>query len=175
MSKKPNKKQERWVKVLETGSPEQLAEVLEEISKDGDISIVPALLSSMARHDLEPVSRAVSTMLSDVKDKRLGDILFEGLEREELRNIRVNIISIIWNAGISLNGRLETLVRIGGEGGFEEQFEVITALDNYAGEFEEEEVLNSLIDMKEMLRASGEVTELQQQILQKLQILERFD
>lgn len=175
MAEKTNKQEQEWFKGLQHEDQDEVLKTIEQIAKKGNKKLIRPLLDCMLEQNAPSVDASVTAVLSDVKDDELGPILFTALAEEKFTPYRAKIVAIIWNAGVSLNGHLELLAQIGIEGGFEEQIEVVTALDNYTGEFEEEEIMNALIDSRELIRAKGDASELQQQILQKLQILERFD
>ncbi len=175
MAKKTTARIQKWTKDLSSPIEEVIFSTIDAIAEKGDIRLVKPLLLCAKEHGPGQVRAKIENMLSDVKDKRLGDELFSALADEAFSTIRPTILALLWNASVPLTGNLEQLVKLSCEGEFEEQFEVVTVLENYGGEFEEEEIMNALIDMREHLRAQGGGTALQQQVLQILQVLERFD
>ena len=175
MSKKKKDQKEKWLKDLRSPIEEVVLDAVDAIAKKGDIGLVRPLLDTLQQNSSERVASLIQSTLADVKDERLGDELYVALNDNSLREVRKNILSVIWNAGVPVTGRLEQLVNYSIEGDFQEQFEVLTILENTSSELEEEEILNSLISMREYIQLNTGSTEVHQEILQKLQVLERFD
>lgn len=163
------------MKDLRSPIEEVVLDTVDAIAKKGDVSMVKPLLNTLLQNESVKVRSMINQTLSNVKDKGMAHDLFEALEDDEFVSMRQSLLSLVWNAQIPITNRLELLIGISMNSGFQEQFEILTILENNTSELTEEEVMNSLLEVRDHIQMSGDDSEVMQEILQKLQIMERFD
>jgi hypothetical protein len=163
---------------LKSKDEASLSKILKEIETQDDVRLIKPLIELGKRNKNEAVNIQISQLLFDLKLTKGHDIILNELENMEANPFRSVLISTIWNANIAAMDHLEMLVRLAIEGDFLEAIECLTVIEETEGVIEEEQVLESLIMLKEYLsnpeNKDSDKTTIIQDILLKVEEIEQM-
>lgn len=131
--------------------------VLEAVRKCrslGSAELIPELIALWIKSDGE-IEKELTELLYTLKDKSVIDALVETLDDPRFVAYRERIITIFWNAGLEPKEHLSTFVRIAIQGNYMECLECLTLIENMEPPFPEEELMDSLIQLKEYFATPG--------------------
>lgn len=138
-------------------------QLIEEINHKDESVVLDALkkIRSIGHPDLiEPLlekwiksSGEVETQLTDLlyslKDTKSVAPLISALQNKKFTHHRDKIVSIFWNAGLEPKDDLSVFVKIAIDGNFMEALECLTLIENLEPPFSEEQLMDSLLLLKE--------------------------
>jgi len=163
---------------LNSDDPGELRSTLKEIEKEDDVRLVKPLIELGKRNRHINVKLEISQLLYDLKLTKGHKIILEELKNMDSNPFRAVLIATIWNANISAMDHLDLFVKIAIEGSFEEAIECLTVIEETEGEIVEEQVLESLLLLKEYIKnndnSSLDKTPVIKDILTKVEGIERY-
>lgn len=163
---------------LLSNDPGELRVTLKEIENEDDIRLIKPLIELGKRNRHINVQLEISQLLYDLKLTKGHSIILEELKNMDLNPFRSVLISTVWNANIAALDHLDLFVRIAIEGSFEEAIECLTVIEETEGVIVEEQVLESLLMLKEYLQNdennSLDKTPVIKDILTKIEEIERL-
>ena len=136
-------------KALSSDDPGELRITLKEIEKVGDVRLIKPLIELGQRNRHINVQLEISQLLYDLKLTKGHSIILEELENMEPNPFRTVLIAAVWNANIAAFDHLDLFVKLAVEGSFEESIECLTVIEETEGVIVEEQVLESLLMLKE--------------------------
>jgi len=154
-----------------------LSQTLKEIETEADTRLLNPLIELGKRNKNEDIKLKISQLLFDLKLTKGHAIILDELEKMEANPFRAVLISTIWNANIQAMDHLDLIVRLAVEGDFLEAIECLTVIEETEGEIIEEQVLESIIMLKEYLHKTDEEsgkTQIIKDILLKVEEIERM-
>lgn len=164
-------------KALLSNDPSELRITLKEIEKKDDVRLIKPMIELGKRNRHINVQLEIRQLLYNLKLTKGHAIILDELKIMGPNPFRVVLISTIWNANIAALDHLDLLVNIAIEGSFEEAIECLTVIEETEGVIIEEQVLESLLMLKEYLQnddnASLDKTPIIKDILTKVEQLER--
>ncbi len=124
---------------------------LDKIKKHGNEALVEPMLHVYVDSDNEQITSQIDEMLSCLKISSAEKVLVDSLNKPELVSIQSNIISYIWNSGFQPADRIHDIIRVCVEGDYMTTLEGLTLIENMDGPFEEEHLMDALLNVKEKL------------------------
>ena len=165
-------------KALLSNDPGELRATLKEIEKEDDVRLIKPLIESGKRNRHINVQLEISQLLFDLKLTKGHSIILEELKNMDANPFRSVLIASVWNANIDALDHLDLFVKIAIEGSFEEAIECLTVIEETEGVIVEEQVLESLLMLKEYLQNddnnSLDKTPVIKDILTKIEEIERL-
>jgi hypothetical protein len=165
-------------KALKSKDPLELRNTLKEIEDEDDVRLIKPLIALGKRNKNEEINLKISQLLFDLKLTKGHSIILNELKNMEPNPFRSVLISTIWNANIAAMDHLEMLVKLAVEGNFLEAIECLTVIEETEGVIEEEQVLESILMLKEYLsipeNKDSDKTTIIQDILLKVEEIERM-
>jgi len=163
---------------LKSNDPGELRSTLKEIKNETDVRLIKPLIELGVKNQHINVQMEISDLLFDLKLTQGHSIILEELKNMEANPFRAVLIATIWNANINALDHLDLFVKLAIEGSFEEAIECLSVIEETEGEVVEEQVLDSLLMLKEYLlnpkNDSIDKTPIIKDILIKVEEIERM-
>lgn len=160
MSDKKKSERALELKEMQAGLKSKDAKVilktLKTIHKKGDVSLITPMLKIWADAPNELISKEIDTILKDLKDEEAVAPLVAALEDEDLKAIRPQLVSIFWQSRLDASRHLQQFVDLAISGNYMESLETLTVIENMEGPFEEEELLDAMVAVKQALEKNAD-------------------
>jgi len=139
-------------KALKSNDPGELRSTLKEIEKEDDVRLIKPLIELGQRNRHINVQLEISQLLFDLKLTKGHSVILDELKTMGPNPFRTVLIASVWNANIAAFDHLDLFVKLAIEGSFEEAIECLTVIEETEGVIVEEQVLESLLMLKEYLQ-----------------------
>ena len=139
-------------KALKSNDPGELRSTLKEIEKEDDVRLIKPLIELGKRNRHINVQLEISQLLYDLKLTKGHAIILDELKTMGPNPFRTVLIAAVWNANIAAFDHLDLFVKLAIEGSFDEAIECLTVIEETEGVIVEEQVLESLLMLKEYLQ-----------------------
>lgn len=120
---------EEIIKRLHSGDAEQVEAALLEIKTDGDISVVPALLDTLATAQEHGTVTLITNLLSDIKDPSFGGVLAGRVESAPSQEAKARFLRICWESSLDYSDYAELFAGILIQDDFPTALEASTILE----------------------------------------------
>lgn len=151
MSKKISEKQQKindqLGEELQSRDQEIVLEAIRKIKSVGHVELIPLLIQKWFTSEGE-IENSLTELLFSLKDESVIPALIQQLQNEKSPENRAKLISIFWNSGFEPKDELSLFVKIAVEGSFFEAFEALTLIETMEDPFPEEELMESLLLLK---------------------------
>ena len=163
-------------KALKSKDNKELSKTLKDIESKDDIRLLMPLIELGKRNENEKIELKITKLLFDLKLTKGHSIILNELKDGEPSGFRSILISTIWNANIQALDYLDVFVKIAIEGSFLESIECLTVIEETEGEVVEEQVLESLILLREFLQNNSDSDKktIIEDILRRVEDIERM-
>jgi hypothetical protein len=112
---------------------ELVDQAIEEIKSDDDFSIVPELVDTLLHaRDAYLIAR-LTTLLADVKESGLKNLLVERLVRAKREEGRANLLRVCWESALDFSEYLEVFAGLLLDEDFVTALEASTVIENLNG------------------------------------------
>lgn len=136
---------------LESGNELKMSAAVKALQANGDASVLPHVVE-LLRTDLNDKMRTeLSEFLNDLKDSSAIPAMMELLLKEDDAEIRKILLTAIWSGKLDYSRYLSDFVALAVDGDFMEAVDCITVIENLEGPFEEQQILESQLYLKEFL------------------------
>jgi hypothetical protein len=152
---------------LNSGSSTKALAALKILETIGDKSILPSLVQAMKNND-ETVVKAIIELISNVQDQDSTEDLVEIIRNEKDAVVRQKLLTSIWNSKLDFSTFLAEFVSLATEGDFLQALECLTIIENLSGPFEEHQLLESQLYLKDYLEDSEDKEERKNQIISEI-------
>lgn len=152
---------------LNSGNSTKALAALKILEAIGDKSILPSLVLAMKNND-ETVVKAIIELISNVQDQDSTEDLVEIIRNEKDAVVRQKLLTSIWNSKLDFSTFLAEFVSLATEGDFLQALECLTIIENLSGPFEEHQLLESQLYLKDYLEDSEDKEERKNQIISEI-------
>jgi len=142
-------KENKWLEGLQDEDDNTVLKTINEIQENGNIKLIKPLIELAKKRDDREIQDAIQKVLFSLKVSAAHPIILEELKNIGPVPFRKILLSTLWESNINALGHLDTLVKIALEGDLYEAIEVLTILEESEGELIEENILESLLLLKE--------------------------
>lgn len=118
------------IKKLNSNDVALVKEAIEEIKREGDLTIVPDLLELLLHCPDTKIITPLTTLLSDIKDSNFKQILIDKLVSATSDATKSNLLRICWESAIDFSEHLELFVDILIKDDFISALEASTVIEN---------------------------------------------
>jgi hypothetical protein len=147
MTEKQKKINAQLVADLNNKDEAIVLEAIKKVRSLASAEIIPDLLWKWV-HAKGEVEHQLTEVMFTLKDKEVIEPLVDALDEDRFKPYREKILTVFWNAGMNPVEHLSTFVGVAIEGTFMECFECLTIIENMEPPFPEEEMLDSLLQLK---------------------------
>ena len=150
-AKKENKKLKALLADLESGDEKKQLKAIKGLKVNGDVEAVEYLVFHLANSPSDAFKNAIIEILSSLKLSDATAEIARCLQKEEYAPIHGILLNTMWNSGLDYKKYLNIIVNVALDGEMMEAIECITILENTAGPFEEEDIMEPLLSVQEYL------------------------
>jgi len=146
-----DKKVEQYIIKLKTGKEDQVLTALKGIRTDGNENVIPFIVDALAQTSSPKVEKEITTLLLELKTVKVIEPLLKAIEEPNYKEYHPLLVSVFWNAGLNPIDHVQRFVEFAIEGDFMTCLECLTVIENLEGEFEEEQLLEGMVLIKNFL------------------------
>jgi len=133
----------------------------------GDKSVLPGLIAGLKKNDVV-LTKGILELLSSVQDQEFTEDLVEAIRNEKDATIRQQLLTTIWNSKLDFSAYLAEFVSLATEEDFLQALECLTILENLSGPFEEHQLLESQLYLKDYAEDLEEKEDRKHQIISEI-------
>lgn len=119
-------------KKLFSGNEAVVIETINEIRKNGKLSIISYLLDLLVTSTNEKILNKIINCISDIKDQLAAPILIDALTQGKYSSIQNYILYAMWNSNLNYTEHADSIISIIKEADFEVLIEATTVLETFA-------------------------------------------
>lgn len=155
------------LKQFQQGSLNEALSALKVFEQQGDISILPIVFNQLraCEHVLE---KAILAFLADIQKPEAVEVMVNFLAEEKDPVLRQKLLTTIWNSKLSYDNHLPFFVMLASTGDFMQALECLTIIENMQGPFEEHELLEAQLLLKEYVEEAKSEDEQKRQIMSEI-------
>lgn len=155
MNKSKILKQSELLKKLKVGNEQEFAKNLAELDAVLTIEALPALVSVFHAPISDKCKEQLLVYFNDLSANDAQETMVQILIDPDNLSIRQLLLSTIWNSRLDYSSYLAEFVEIAVEGDYLEALECLTIIENLEGPFEESDILESQLHLKEYLETGA--------------------
>jgi HEAT repeat protein len=129
------------------GNKEKALTAIEGLKLHGDESVIEPLIRFNASEDADEVRFEIQTFLADIISKKAVDEFMRVLVKPDMTEHKAAVLNVIWNSKLDFNPHIDTFVKLAVEGDFLVALECLTVIENLSGPFEEEQIIESQLNL----------------------------
>lgn len=165
--RKNQKKLDEALVLLQKDDQASLTAALQIYKDYGNVDILPNLFSIVAGRERSQ-QQAILGFLADVKDTDAIESFISFLEEETNPESRKLVLSAIWNSKLPFDAHLPFFVMLATQGDYLEALDCLTIIENMAGPFDESQLLESQLLLKEYIEERAPQTDQKAQIMSEI-------
>lgn len=146
--RKNQKKLTEAFELLQKNDAVSLAAALNIYKDHGQATVLPDLFSKLAARERSQ-QQAIIGFLSDIKETDAIAVFIHYLQDEPDAATRKLILSAIWNSKLPFYEHLPFFVLLASQGDYLEALDCLTIIENMTGPFEESQLLEAQLLLKE--------------------------
>ena len=128
-NKKKKSQEQIWQERLSSPNQEIVKETIKEIRDYGNVKILPVVIDKYAHEENKEIKNEVAKLLMDIKRQQAGEIIFSFVRNENYKNIRKELLSVLWQSSIDFSAYLDELVDLFLSEPFDVAFEAFTVVE----------------------------------------------
>ena len=150
MTKDKIKKEELLKGIADKDTSVQI-KAIKKCKKQGSKEVIRPLLELYVASNDEDVKNEIIGLLSELKDSASGDESLSFLLTNDDSLIKSNVLNSMWNSSLDYSEKTAPIVKIGLSGDFMTLFEAFTIIENLKGPFEEADIMDAMLYIKEYI------------------------
>lgn len=147
----PKKSRPTQLDLLFSADDEVAIAAIKTLTEKGNKDVVVPILEVMLNAS-PAVTRAIESLLYQLKDKKAVEVLIDSLTITKFEPIRPVILASFWNSGNLPEGEIELLCKIAANGTFDEALEVLTIIENMDGPLEPKQLEVGILLVSKSIR-----------------------
>lgn len=155
MSKNKLVKQSELLKKLKEGNENDFSKNLTELDAILTLEALPALVSLFHSNISERNKDELLTFFNNLSAPDAQETMIQTLVDPDNLSIRQALLSSMWNSRLDYSSYLAEFVEIAVEGDYLEALECLTIIENLEGPFEESDILEAQLHLKEYLESGA--------------------
>ena len=152
---------------LKSDSQAKMLGALKILETIGDKTVLPDLIDVLRKKEVI-VSKAILELIANIQDQEITEDLVEAIRNEKEANIRQQLLTTIWNSKLDFSAYLAEFVSLATEGDFLQALECLTILENLSGPFEEHQLLEAQLYLKDYAEDLEEKEDRKHQIISEI-------
>lgn len=133
---------------VQSGVPAKVKTALDALQVSGNDSVIEPLIQAIKLQTEEESIAEIIEFLCSLKSTSASKEVMACLNNPELADMKIQILSTIWNSPLDYSEYVAEFVSMAVEGDFLVVFECLTILENLNGPFEEADILESQLLLK---------------------------
>lgn len=152
--KKKTSKLQLIIADLQSNDEKKVAKAIKSLESNGDASAIKPLADVLLTEISEKNRASIIELLNSLKDSSAIIEIMDVLDDEKYISIRQSILSTIWNTKVDFSGYVDSFVEIATQGDFLEAVECLTIIENLEGPFEELDILECQLHLKNYIESN---------------------
>jgi len=152
---------------LKSDSQAKTLGALKILETIGDKTVLPAFIEVLRKKEVI-VSKAILELIANIQDQEIAQDIVESIRNESDPNISQQLLTAIWNSKLDFSEYLAEFVSLATEGDFLQALECLTILENLSGPFEEHQLLEAQLYLKDYAEDSEEKEDRKHQIISEI-------
>lgn len=166
-SKAHQKKLQEAQQLLKSSDNNALNSALAIYKQYGTPEVLPLIFETLKRQG-RAEQQLIVGFLSDVNDTNAVEVFIDYLQDQTDATIRKLILSAIWNSKLPFDQHLPFFVMLATQGDYLEALDCLTIIENMAGPFEESQLLESQLLLKEYIEERAPQSDQKAQIMSEI-------
>lgn len=166
-AKTNQKKLQEAFELLERKDQASLSAALVIYKEYGNLSILPMLFNALQGRE-RTQQQLILGFLADVNDSDAAEVFVNYLQDELVADARKLILSAIWNSKLPFDAHLPFFVMLATQGDYLEALDCLTIIENMAGPFEEAQLLEAQLLLKEYIEERAPQSDQKAQIMSEI-------
>ena len=166
-AKTNQKKLQEAFELLERKDLTSLSAALTIYKEYGNPTILPLLFNALPGRE-RSAQQLILGFLADVNDSDAVDVFITYLQDEPDANARKLVLSAIWNSKLPFDAHLPFFVMLATQGDYLEALDCLTVIENMAGPFEEAQLLEAQLLLKEYIEERAPQSDQKAQIMSEI-------
>jgi len=152
---------------LKSDSQAKTLGALKILETIGDKTVLPAFIEVLRKKEVI-VSKAILELIANIQDQEIAQDIVESIRNESDPNISQQLLTAIWNSKLDFSEYLAEFVSLATEGDFLQALECLTILENLSGPFEEHQLLEAQLYLKDYAEDLEEKEDRKHQIISEI-------
>lgn len=170
--KQENLKIKKLLDDLNSGSAKKVSAALKALQVHGKVSILKPIVETLKAESTPAESKAeIIEFLSSLKVTNAAPEIIDILRDEKFISVRQLVLSTIWNSKVDYSDYIADFVAIAVEGDFMEALECLTIIENLEGPFQETQILESQLHLRDYAESTETKNEQKAKIMSEIALL----
>ena len=144
-------KETKILKELNSGNQDLALNALKLLENDGKIAFIAELFEIYKKQKNTEVKKKILEFVSNIQKQEAAAEIIRLIEEELNPSFRQEFLTIIWNSKLDFSAHLADIVSIAIHGDFIQALDCLTIIENMSGPFEEHQLLESQLYLKDYL------------------------
>ncbi len=159
MSKNNGIKIKQLLDELKSGNEQSFSKAINELNGLMTSTLLPELASILLTTQSEKNKAEMMQFFNDLAFEGAQENMMQIILNPSFIDVRQELLATIWNSRIDYSNYLAEFVEIASEGNYLETLECLTIIENLDGPFEEADILEAQLHLKEYLESSNRTEE----------------
>ena len=152
MAEKPATiKQTKILGDLNSDKQDLALSALKLLEIDGRLAIIPELFEIYRKQRNTEVKKKILEFISNIQKQEAATKIVGLIEKEKNPILKQEFLAVIWNSKLDFSAHLADIVSIAVHGDFMQALDCLTIIENMPGPFEEHQLLESQLYLKDYL------------------------
>jgi len=147
--KKISKPLQNAISDLGSGDKKKKDRSISVISAKGHVGVIKPLIDLLVSSKDPDVHKRIGLLLSNIQDEEACGIIMGLVNDETYKGVRTEVLNSIWNSKLDYSLYIADFVSLAVDGDFMQSVECLTAIENLAGPFQEQDLLEAQLYLKE--------------------------
>lgn len=156
------------LEMLQSADLETVLNGVELIEEKGKTSQLPVLFRCYLTHTELPQKKALYELLSSITIKGAKEAWISLLTMPEFSKVRAQIVNILWNTRLDFSAELERFIELAVQLDYLGTLECLTLIEHMEGPFQEQQLLESELILKEYVKKQADEGEQKQRLIVSL-------
>lgn len=165
--RKNQKKLTEAFELLQKNDLNSLTAALNIYKEHGQVTILPDLFKALEGRE-RTQQQAIVGFLSDVKETDAAEAFIDYLTEQTDAENRKLVLSAIWNSKLPFDEHLPFFVMLASQGDYLEALDCLTIIENMSGPFDESQLLESQLLLKEYIEERAPQSDQKAQIMSEI-------
>ena len=144
-------KHAKILKELNSENQESALNALKSLETDGKLALISELFEIYRKQKNTEVKKRILEFVSNIQKQEATSEIVRLIEKEKNPIFKQELLSVIWNSKLDYSAHLADIVSIAVHGDFMQALDCLTIIENMPGPFEEHQLLESQLYLKDYL------------------------
>lgn len=168
---KETKKLKQLISNLFVQDEKKVLQTIALMESEGNSLVLAPLYELYQEKRSGKINSKIEEFFTKLSDSSAAPVIIDLLRKEETSDYRKMLLGTCWQNKLDFSPYLADFVAIASGGDFQEVFECLTIIENLEGPFEETQILESQLYLKEFLETERGKNEQKDEMMSEIAIL----